>query len=590
MNKRWLILATLAVLGAGLGQAQVFTWPQKWTVAKPGEATPGGVLVGSTISDFRTLNPFTTAEATNIPTIMANGVGLARYDPTTAQQIPWMSTGWTVSNNGLVFTFDIRKGMKFSDGQPITSKDFITTWKIQADEKVGSNAYDGWYIADKPIILKALGDYKLQATFPSISATALEQMSFTPWPDHIFGPVYAKEGADGIKKMWSLTTPPAQIVSAGPFVLSGYRPGERAEFKKNPYYGEWNKDEQGNPLPYLDGQTVLIVKDTNADLAAFLSGKTDTYAPSTVDQVSQVKQAIGAGNLKATLKVNASPVASSQFIVFNWNKADNPFLQMVFRNVSFRRAMSELTDRKAAVDLVYGGLGFPTYGSVYPVLKQWVDPNIPRYEYDPKAAAQLLASIGFRSKDKDGWLVYSGSDKQFQGKRLEFTLTTNTGNNQREQLAQLFAKTAKEAGVKVNFAPVDFNTLVGQLLAKGDNRPFDAILIGLSGGGLAWPFGQNVVPCGTNLHMYNKSGSCLTPQETLMTALYFKGNQTLDFKQRVQIGYQLQQTEAQLQPIIYIAGPAYNPAWNDRTGGNHPDSILTATWGSRETELTFIKK
>lgn len=589
--RKSLLFAVALVFGVGaMASAQVFAWPTDWSVAKPGQAVYGGQLVDSTISDFRTMNPFISAETISIDQIESDNVGLTKYNPVTGKIIPWMATGWTISNGGKTFVFDIRKGMKFSDGTPITSEDWITTWKIHTDKAVGSNGYDSFFISGKPIILKALGPYKLEADFPVISASALETMGFTPWPAHIFGPIYKKEGAAGIKNMWTLSTPPSQIVSPGPFIISGYRPGERAVFTRNKYFGEWNHDSQGNPLPYLNGVTYEILKDVNSQLASYLAGKIDVFIATTVAQVSQIKQASASGNLKANIVANASPVASSQFIVFNWNKAKDSFLQWAFRNVQFRRAMSELSDREGMVQLVFGGLGTPTYGSVYPVYKQWADPNTPKYSYDPQAAAKLLAEIGFTKRDSNGWLIYAGPNKAWQGKRLEFTLTTNSGNNQREQMAQIFQKSAKEIGVKVNFAPIDFNTLVGQLLATGDNRPFDAILIGLGSGSLAWPFGVNVLPCGTNLHMYNTSGTCLTPQETLMTALFYQGQETLSFEKRVKIGYQIQQVQAELQPIIYLVGPAWSPSWLDKVGGNHPKDALTSVWGQREIELTYIKK
>lgn len=243
----------------------------------------------------------------------------------------------------------------------------------------------------------------------------------------------------------------------------------------------------------------------NAALAEFLAGNIDIFNPSTVDQISQIRQAVQQGRLDATIKVNASPVASSQFMVFNWNKASDPFKQSLFRSDKFRRAMSHLVNRQAVIDIVYGGLGIPMYSSVYPVLTQWINPKVPKYEYDPKQAAKLLAELGFTKKDREGYLVDS------KGRRIEFNLATNAGNTQREQIAKLIVDEAKKVGVKVNFQAIDFNTLVGQLLSSGPDRPFDAIIIGLTGGGLDWPFGSNVVPCKGNLHMWNKSGQCLDP-------------------------------------------------------------------------------
>lgn len=582
MRKALVVLAGLLAL-ASVANAQTFVWPQKWTVAKPSEVKRGGTLRASVISDYRTFNPFITAEAGNVPSIISP-YGLVRRDPSTGDWIPYMAESFTVSANKLEITFKIRRGMKWSDGRPITADDWITTWRIHTDKAVGSNSYDSFFIDGKPITLRKIDDYTLRFTYPKPDATAFAVAAFVPWPAHVFGPVYQREGAEGIKKMWTLNENPDNIVSAGPWLIESYRPGERLVLKRNPAFGEWNKDEAGNPLPYLDRYEIRIVKDTNAQLAEFLAGNIDVLAPSTVDHISQIRQAIQQGRLDATIKVNASPVASSQFMVFNWNKSSDPFKQNLFRSEKFRRAMSHIVNRQAVVDIVYGGLGTAMYSSVYPVLTQWINPRVPKYEYNLQEAAKLLAELGFSKKDREGYLVDN------QGRRLEFNLATNAGNAQREQMAKLFVDEAKKVGVKVNFSAIDFNTLVGQLLSSGTDRPFDAIIIGLSGGDLDWPFGSNVVPCKGNLHMWNKSGQCLDPRETQLDALYSRGRTELDFQKRREIGFQMQQIEAQLLPVIYIAGPNYHPAWNNRLGGEHPDALISAIWGQRELELTFIKK
>jgi peptide/nickel transport system substrate-binding protein len=583
-KKLLLSLLALTLVGAGLAQAQTFVWPQKWTVSKPADAKRGGTLRNSTISDYRTFNPFTTAESGNVPGLISANVGLTAQDPTTDDFIPHMAESWTVSANKLEITIKIRQGMKWSDGQTINADDWITTAKIHTDKAVGSNSYDTFFIDGKPIIIRKLDAYTLRFIFPKTDSKAFVTAGFTPWPDHIFGPVYAKEGAEGIKKMWQLNAKVEEIVSAGPWTIESYRPGERVTFKRNPNFGEWNKDEAGQPLPYLDKYEFLIVKDTNAQLAAFLNQDIDVYAPTTVDQISQVRKAVEEKKIDATIKVNASPAASSQFIVFNWNKRDDAFKQELFRSQKFRQAFSHVVNRQAVVDVVYGGLGTPAYSSVYLVFSNWINKSTPRYDYDLKRASQLLVELGFRNKDKDGWLVDG------KGRRLEFSLTTNAGNKQREDIMRLVSDEGKKIGMKINVNPLDFNVMVGQLTSSGAERPFDAILIGLAGGDNVFPFGQNVVPCAGSLHMYNKSGACLTAQETQMDALFSRGRTELDLNRRREIGNQLQVIEAQLQPIVYVVSPNFHPAWNNRIGGEYPEKIVNSYNGSRSVVMSYVKK
>lgn len=132
-------------------------------------------------------------------------------------------------------------------------------------------------------------------------------MSYAPWPDHVFGKAYREGGADAVKKMWGLATPASQIVSPGMWVVDSYRAGERTVFKKNPNWGDWNKDSRGQELPYLNTMSVRIVADANASLAAFLAGQIDTVGMRNADDLAQTKKAIDNGSLKAFLKANVSP-------------------------------------------------------------------------------------------------------------------------------------------------------------------------------------------------------------------------------------------------------------------------------------------
>lgn len=575
-------------MSASSAFAAPFVWPAAWTAEQNTANKRGGEFRDFAISDFKTINPFTSAEANSIPNTMREGTGLFIQDPRNDDLIPYMAAGEpTVSNGGKRFVVKIRQGMKFSDGQPITADDWITTWKIHTDDKVGSNSYSSFFLNKKPITIKKIDDYTLQFDFPQRSSEAYLRMSFTPWPDHIFGKAYRAGGAEAIKKMWTLGTPVNQIVSPGMWVLESYRAGERTVFEKNKYWGEWNKDSRGNALPYLDRYSYRITGDLNAALAAFLAGQIDDFEPRNADDLAQIKRAIDGGKLKATLLPNVSPQASSQWIVFNWNKASDPAKQKLFRDVRFRRAMSHIANREAMVQLALGGLGTENYFSVYPIFRQQIaaGASAPKYPYNLAEASKLLAQLGYTKKNAQGYLV----DKN--GKVLEFNLSTNAGNTVREQLGRIFADEAKKVGVKVNFTPIDFNNLVNQLLAKGEDRPFEAILLGLSGGSNIWPFGNNVVPCDGNLHSYNKNskGTCLTPQESLMTKLYYQGDAEIDPAKRRAIGAQLMKAEGELQPVIYLVGGNYHVAFNERLGGEYPRNLMNAYYGSRQNALTFIK-
>lgn len=175
MKRLWVALVGFVTL-AGMASAQAFVWPQKWTVAKPAEVKRGGTIREAVISDYRTFNPFITAEAGNVPSLLAGPIGLVRRDPTTGDWIPYMAESWTISQNKLEITFKIRRGMKWSDGKPITADDWITTWRIHTDKAVGSNSYDSFFLDGKPSPCAKL------TTTPSASSTPRPMLRPLAWP------------------------------------------------------------------------------------------------------------------------------------------------------------------------------------------------------------------------------------------------------------------------------------------------------------------------------------------------------------------------------------------------------------------------
>jgi peptide/nickel transport system substrate-binding protein len=579
-------LIPLVLLASGWASAAPFVYPANWTTSKPEEVRTGGTYRFFTISDFKTINPFTSAETPSIPGIIGgtaiNTGGFFRLDPVTLEYVPYLAETFSVSKDKLVWTFNIRKGVKWSDGKPLVADDFVTTWKIHTDEDVGSNAYDSFFINDKPVMISKIDDDTVRVTFPTVDATALETASYGPWPHHVFGPVYASKGAAGIKAMWTLSEKPENIVSLGEFKLESYRPGERAIFARNPYFGEWNKDSAGKPLPYLDALSYAITKDLNSAFAQFLAGQLDAFNPRNADDLAQVKRAIDAGNLKATLNPNVSSVSSTIWVTFNWNRKSDPEKQRLFRSSDFRRAMSHLVNRQGIIDIVYGGLGTANYSAIPPVFKDWVSPNLRKFDFNPEAATKLLANLGYNKKNTEGFLVNKS------GRVLEFNLATNAGNDQNEKMAQILVSEARKVGVKINFRPIDFNSLVAQLLSTGDDRPFDAILLLLGAGGIIYPLGSNVTVCGGNLHAYNTSGKCLEAWETQLTALFYRGQQELDTAKRKQIAYQIQEIEAQHVPWIYLPIPNRHTSWNARVRGEYPKATASGYVGSRMFELTWI--
>jgi peptide/nickel transport system substrate-binding protein len=552
-----------------------FVFPSTWTETPIGQAKSGGTLKTPTISAFTTFNPFTVSQSVSIPDLTSAG-GLLRLDPTTRTYIPYMASAYTISNNNKIWTFTLRRGMKWSDGAPIVPEDWVMTTKIQQDVDVGSNSFDSL----EGIIIEKVDANTVRATFQTAVIGAAETLTFRVYPAHIFGPIYDSTGASGIKAMWGTSTPPASLVSSGAFKLKSFT-NTIALLERNPFFGEWNFTEQGTPLPYLAEYQIEVFANSDAVKQAFLAKTIDLFSPIGTS-IDTLKTAIN-GGLSVDLRENYSSAASSQWIVFNFNKSSIPEKQRLFRATEFRQAMSHLVNRNRIISEVFANRAIVVYSSIYPVFTDWISNTIPKFDFNANAATTLLSELGYSNKNTDGWLVNSGNQI------LEFDLSINMGNTTREAIANIFADEAKKIGVKVNVQSVVLNTLVDQLTSQGIDRPFDAILLGLSGGGQSLPLGANIIPCASNLHIYNKSGACLFAWETQMESLFNQATKEFNRDSRIVLAKQIQDIEGQQQPFIYLVSPSLSTAWQSRVKGEYPTALLNGVVGTREEVLTWIQ-
>ncbi len=236
--------------------------------------------------------------------------------------------------------------------------------------------------------------------------------------------------------LWGIETDPADLVFGGMMRLVQFTPGERIAFTRNPYWGDWNVDASGAPLPYLDGLTFRVTESSATALNLFLAGEVDVIEPQSLDDVGIIRRAVLNGDLEATVSESSYPTTANTFLAFNWNLASDPFKESLLRDGRIRRAVAHLIDRHTIVELVFGGAGFPLYGSVHPTETAWAHPALEVPDFDPERAAALLAEIGFDRRDGQGYLIDA------EGRRAGFSVVTNAENVDRVQMMTLLAAIA----------------------------------------------------------------------------------------------------------------------------------------------------
>ena len=220
---------------------------------------------------------FNTWDASDVE---SHGIGLVQnaslvdIDPWTGKATPKLCKSVEVSDEGRVVTFILRKGLKWSDGHPLTADDVVFTY--------GTLIKDGWGEGSSrdtmcsaegfPEIVK-VDDLTVKFVYKTpFSPLLLNLNAIVVGPKHILEPATQK-GKDAFHPFWNVNADPKTFVGSGPFIVSKYIPGQRVEFRRNPHYAM--VDAQGRRLPYLDKITISIVKEQPQEILKFLGKEID---------------------------------------------------------------------------------------------------------------------------------------------------------------------------------------------------------------------------------------------------------------------------------------------------------------------------
>ncbi|HKW68741.1 MAG TPA: ABC transporter substrate-binding protein, partial [Terriglobales bacterium] len=175
----------------------------------------GGRLVVGLRAEPKTLNPVTAEDAVSREVIGGLMADLVHINRATQQSEPALAKSWKVSSDGLNYTLKLRRGIRFSDGQPFDADDVIFTFAVYTDEKIDSPQRDLLIIDGKPIQVSKLDQYTVRFTLARPYAAAERIFdSLAILPRHVLEKPY-RDGQ--FLQQWSLNTSPSQIVGLGPF-------------------------------------------------------------------------------------------------------------------------------------------------------------------------------------------------------------------------------------------------------------------------------------------------------------------------------------------------------------------------------------
>lgn len=306
---------------------------------------------------------------------------------------PGIAESWDVSEDGKTYTFHLRDDAKWSDGDPVTAKDFEYSWRRICDPDYASEA------------LQAITDYVVggqeyfdgTGSYDDIKATAIDDYTFevvlknvTPYfPQLVANDVYLpikKDVVEAAGEGWEKK--PETCVSNGPFMLEEYQVGSHFLFKKNPNYYDADSVK-------LAGIKAVIITDDNTAYQAYQAGEIDVMDNLPSEQIPQI--------VAEDPNVIVSADTGAQFMNFNVDKAPTD-------NVHVRKAIAYAIDRKQIVEQVLKDGSVPASGFIAPTCQKtdggsfrtMESDGYPAEEYginprqaNVEAAKQELAEAGY---------------------------------------------------------------------------------------------------------------------------------------------------------------------------------------------------
>ncbi len=520
----------------------------------------GGAVVQSIIgSDPKVFNYWTATDTQSRDLSALMFRGLLQMDAYTGGLLPDLADSWKVDPDGVTYTARLRKGLRWSDGKPITADDVVFTWNTLVAGGYGNSSLrDTTTIEGKSPAVTAVDDLTVKFVTPRPFAPFERLIGLPVAPKHVIEPIIKqKNGRDLFQQLWAANCDPGTLVTDGPFVLSRYVPGQRVEFVPARNFYMVNRD--GKHLPYLGRLVYQIVPDVNTNLLKFKAQEIDV----TVVRARDVADLIGQqGPLNFKL-YNLGQSNGSTFLMFNMNRRKSPdthkpYVDPVksawFNDVNFRQAVNHAINRDNIVANYFKGIGFPSF-TAEPPTSPFCNKELKGFPADVEYAMSLLAKSGFRKRD-DGFL-YDG-----RGHRVEFDMLAASGGTFFEALGNMIAGDLKNLGMKVNFQMLDFNIINDK---TGNSLNWEACLMALSPGDPLEPNdGANVYKSDGRLHLFDQrlpdsTGKVAVtdarPWEKQLDELFDRGAETLDKAKRKQIYDQYQKIIYDQAPFIYLVSP-----------------------------------
>lgn len=418
-------------------------------------------------------------------------------------------------------TFYLRRGVRFHDGKPFSAEDVKASYEAYIDGKTASPRASSF----EPVReLKVIDAYTVEVIYKRLYAGALVDWMLEIVPAHHVNKA-ALEREMNERKLSSSERAAFSLrqsrfnqnpIGTGPFRFSKWERDDYVHLTRNDDY--WGKRPQ-----YRDFYFRSIPDYVSQELELH-AGAIDMYEP-LPHQVARYKK-------DDSYQVVSGSEGYYVYIGYNLRKP-------LFEDIRVRRALSMAINVDELIKYVLYGEGKRTSGPYYSYTP-FYDPETPLVPYDPKAAADLLASAGW-TKNKAGWLEKNGQE-------LAFTLITNNGNPQRKAIMTIAQDAWQKLGVRCTSQAFEWTAFLEDFI---ETNKFDAYVLGWVGGDInpdkfpIWHSSQ------TNSYQLNHVGYKNAEADRMIEEL----RQEFDRPTQVRLARALHRKIASDQPYTFLYEP-----------------------------------
>ncbi|TDP91164.1 peptide/nickel transport system substrate-binding protein [Labedaea rhizosphaerae] len=428
--RRWGIglAAGVSALALALAPAMV---PQVAPTAQAQNAPAKKVLRIGVTQEVDSLNPYIAIYLLSTNILRTNYDYLTVFGQKNMAPEGALAESWETSPDKLTWTFHMRHGVKWSDGQELTAKDPAFTFNTMLTNETARTA-NGSYVANFESVT-ATDPYTLVIKTKKPQATMLG-LDVPIVPEHVYSKMKDIGGE-----------PPMPLVGSGPFTVTEFKADQFVKMVANKSY--WRG------APKVDEVDFIYYKNSDASVQALRNGEVDLVNKLSATQFDVLKNEpnVTLNNAKDRrfneLVINPGATTSSGEAIGNGNPA--------LKDVALRRAIAQAIDTKTLTQKVYGEYALPGDGSyVPPVFSDfhWTPAPAQSHQFNPTAANAALDAAGYK-RGSDGIRL------DHSGKPLNLRLLTHSEKPQEQQGAPYIRGWLHDIGINVTIQPLSDNKI-----------------------------------------------------------------------------------------------------------------------------------